>query len=285
MQRRWNYLFVAFFATVFALSLHAIPDQTKRITRELEDAKIEKNIGDKVPLQLRFTDQDLNQVRLGKYFNQGKPVLITFNYANCPQLCGLQLSDLARAMREIDWKPHTDFEIITISVDPTQEPKRTKQFKNTFVAQAAVDGADAGWHFLTTDENADILAAAHACGYYYHLDPKSGEYLHKSALIIVTPDGRISNYIPNFGWDPQILQRGLESAKAGEVGADIGIDPNTSNFFLSCFQFDPNSAASIGLFIMRMCGIAIVLFLFGYMGFWWIRDLRRRRRAGSPNAA
>src|SRR5688572_1834556 len=73
--------------------------------REFDGIDVEEKRGAAVPLDLAFTDDTGASVTLGRYFADGLPVVLTFNYSNCPQLCSVQLSSLTKALAESGYAP------------------------------------------------------------------------------------------------------------------------------------------------------------------------------------
>src|SRR5262249_21023346 len=64
----------------------------------LETVVIDERLGHQLPLDLAFRDENGASVQLRRYFD-GKPVLLTFVYFDCPQLCPLVLEGLGRSLR------------------------------------------------------------------------------------------------------------------------------------------------------------------------------------------
>ncbi|MFI5106438.1 MAG: SCO family protein, partial [Terriglobales bacterium] len=61
---------------------------------------IEQKLNQQVPLDLTFTDESGQQVKLGKYFGS-KPVILSLVYYQCPMLCSQVLSGLTGALNGI----------------------------------------------------------------------------------------------------------------------------------------------------------------------------------------
>ena len=78
---------------------------------------IDQKLGDQIPLDLEFTDSSGERVSLRQYFGQ-KPIVLTLVYYECPMLCTQVLNSLLRAMNVLSFGIGTDFDVLTISVDP-----------------------------------------------------------------------------------------------------------------------------------------------------------------------
>src|ERR1700680_4499956 len=88
--------------------------------QQLEDVGIEEHLGRQVDLNLTFTAENGYPVRLGDYFHKGKPVILDLIYYSCPMLCNLILNGQTEAFRKLAWTPGNEFEVVTISIDPSE---------------------------------------------------------------------------------------------------------------------------------------------------------------------
>ena len=78
---------------------------------------IDQKLGDQIPLDLEFTDSSGKRTSLRQYFGK-KPVVLTLAYYECPMLCTQVLNSLLRAMNVLSFGIGTDFDVLTISIDP-----------------------------------------------------------------------------------------------------------------------------------------------------------------------
>src|SRR5690606_5298225 len=123
---------------------------------------------------LSFRDENGDSVVLGELFQSGLPVILTFNYSNCPVLCSLQLGGLVETLRELSWSAGQQFHIITIGIDPDEKPERTREVKAQYLERYERNTAAEGWRFLAGSEVA-VEALAEAVGYRYRLVPERNE--------------------------------------------------------------------------------------------------------------
>ena len=269
---------------MFAVSLAAgvvNAQGTAQLEYELRGVEVNERIGDSIPPDLKFTDDNNRTVSLAQYFKPGRPVLITLNYASCPRLCSYQLTDLARALAKMDWVPGNEFVLLTVSVDPQEDYKTAKKTKLRYLAQVGKAEADNGWHFLTTTAEQDILTLANSLGYKYVYDAETGEYRHKAAMFIVNGDGVISHYLRNLAYDPNNVQALLTASAGGELGRP---NEDETGFGLNCFAFEYTDNMGRAFNIMRVGGVGILVFLFSFVGYWWVREFRKPRGPGSAGA-
>ena len=55
---------------------------------DLKNVGIDQRLDQQVPLELEFKDETGKTVKLGDYFQSGRPVILNLVYYTCPMLCG-----------------------------------------------------------------------------------------------------------------------------------------------------------------------------------------------------
>jgi protein SCO1 len=251
---------------------------SRQLEYVMQGVDVVERIGEPLPQELRFLDDNGREVRLGQYLREGRPLLITLNYADCPRLCNLQLLELAKALRELSWTPGKEYVVLTVSIDPNETYERSRLSKMRYLNAITRPEADLGWHFLVTDrpgDDSEVRTLANALGFGYKFDPNTGEWIHKAAAFIVNGDGVISHYLRNLNYIPAEVQSHLEASARGEFGA---ADQDEYGFGMNCLvmEFTDNMGRAFNM--MRVGGVGILVFLFSYLGYWWTREWRRSRR-------
>src|SRR5690606_20927243 len=89
--------------------------------RALEGVRVEERIGDKVPLELWFSDTTGRRIQLGALFRDGKPVLLVLAYVRCKMLCSLVLQGTTEAVRTLPLELGRDYRVVMVSIDPAEE--------------------------------------------------------------------------------------------------------------------------------------------------------------------
>jgi protein SCO1/2 len=90
---------------------------------------IDQKLGNQLPLDLPFLDSDGNPVHLGDYFGD-KPLILSLVYFDCPMLCTQVINSLLRAMNVLSFGAGTEFDVLTISIDPDETPELANAKKN-----------------------------------------------------------------------------------------------------------------------------------------------------------
>ncbi|HKR66851.1 MAG TPA: SCO family protein, partial [Thermoanaerobaculia bacterium] len=250
-------LFLAFALPLFA----QVPVDPPKIT-------IAQRLNQRVPLDLMFRDETGEIVRLRQLF-RGKPVLLNFAYFRCPMLCPMVLEGTAESLTHLKFDLGKEFDVITVSIDPRDKASTAAELKEKYIKHyGRLDSAPA-WHFLTAHETA-IKQLADAVGFHYEYEPRTDQFAHGAALLVLTPDGRVSRYFYGFEYKPRDLRLAIVEASEGKVGT------LTDQFLLLCFHYDPVTGkySRNAMTFARAGGITTVLALGGFI-FVMIRKERR----------
>src|SRR5580698_9987051 len=158
----------------------------------LKNVGIEQHLNDQIPPDLIFRDETGKSVRLADYFGK-KPLILNLVYYQCPMLCGEVLSGLESALRVLKFDVGKEFEVLTVSFDPKETPQMATAKKAEFLKRYGRPGAAEGWHFLTGPESS-ITSLTKAAGFDYEYDPRTGQFAHATAIMVLTPEGKIAQY-------------------------------------------------------------------------------------------
>ncbi len=240
---------------------------------ELEGVGITEHLDAQVPLDIAFDDETGKQVTLGSYFVKDRPVILTLNYFTCPMLCTLILNGMTDAMKEIPWSPGRQFEIVTVSFDPTETPTLARLKKKSYLEAYGRPDAGVGWHFLTGEEES-IRALTDAVGFKYRWDDTEKQFAHAAAIFILTPDGHISRYLYGVQFEPKDLRMALLEASSGKIGSPM------DQVLMYCYHYDASSGrySIAAQQIMKIGGILTVLVLGGWLIGFWLREKSHGRR-------
>jgi len=269
MRNNWLALALA----VSSAAVHAAPP----LPAELEGVGITEKLGETIDLDLTFIAENGYPVALKEYFGKGKPVLLNLVYFQCPMLCNLILNGQTKTLREIPWTPGQEFEIVTISIDPSETFALAGAKKQAYLA--SYERPAPGWHFLA-DHQGNVKRLAEQVGFAYRWDDKTEQFAHAAALMILTPEGRVSRYLYGIQFKARDLRLALTEASGGRIGS-VG-----DRLLLYCFHYDPR-ARSYVLFatnLMRAGGVLIVLILGFALWRLWRMEARRRVEMASLEA-
>src|SRR6204780_3867508 len=209
----------------------------------LKEVGIDQKLDQSIPLDLAFRDEHGNPVQLGQYFGE-KPVILSLVYYNCPMLCTQVLNGLESSLKLIPMDIGKQFNVVTVSVDPTERPVLAEAKQALYTGLYGRPGVTDGCHFLTGDEQ-QIKRVANAVGFRYAYDPGSKQFAHASAIMVLTPDGKLSKYFYGIQYSPRDLRLGLVEASARKIGTPVDA------ILLFCYHYDPHPG-KYGLLISRL---------------------------------
>lgn len=209
----------------------------------LKQVRIDQKLDGQIPLDLTFHDEHGKTVQLAQYFGS-KPVILTLVYYSCPMLCTQVLNGLDRSLENIPPTIGKDFNVVTVSIDPTEKPVLAETKQELYTGMYERPGAAKGWHFLTGDEP-QIKQLADAVGFHYAYDPDSKQFAHAAAIMILTPQGRISRYFYGVTYPERDMRLALMDASSGKVGSPIDAA------LLYCYHYDAHTG-KYGLLISHL---------------------------------
>lgn len=273
-RRRLLFCF-SFAATSVLVGSNAGAQTTDQLQKELEGVGVTERLGARVPGDVSFADEEGRPVHLRDYF--GKPVLLTLNYSDCPVLCSLQLSGVAKGLKDLGDGAGVPFELVTISIDPADSPARLKAGKQVYVRQTNDYSVAERWHFLAGNATS-IHAVTEAVGFRYRLDLETGEFRHQATMIVLTPGGQVSSYLHGIAYTPEDLTTAITRASRGEILSPADQE-EIGDALLNCFAYDPDGPSPRALVAMRIGGAATVVFLFGLLLFFFLRGRAKRKTA------
>ncbi|HEY4843694.1 MAG TPA: SCO family protein [Terriglobales bacterium] len=242
----------------------------------LQFVGIEQHLNADVPVDLQFRDESGNTVKLADYFGHGRPVILNLGYYRCPMLCSELLQGLVGSMKALTFNLGQDFDVVTVSFDPSETPEMAAVKKRDIMKRYGRANSAQGWHFLTGQAD-QINALTRAVGYQYQFDPKTEQYAHAAAIVMLTPDHRISGYFYGVEFSPKDLRLGLVQASQNEIG-NLG-----DQVLLYCYHYDPRTGkyGAIISNILKLAGLVTILILGIFMFVMFRAERRFARRSAS----
>jgi protein SCO1/2 len=255
---------------VLAAVLGTLPAsaQSNGLPPALRDIGIDQRLNQQIPLDLTFRDETGRVTPLRDYFGK-RPVILSLVYYNCPMLCTLVLNGLLRSMRALPLNAGQDYDVVTVSFDPSETFALAAAKKQSYVERYKRAGADRGWHFLTGDQAA-IQQLTHAVGFRYKYDSDTQQFIHASAIMVLTPQGRLASYFYGVEYSTRDLRLALVEASANKIGTPA------DQVLLFCFHYDP-ATGKYGFAIMNAVRAAGLLTLLGLTWLLWSLSRHRRR--------
>jgi len=243
---------------------------------------IEQRLNTQLPLNLTFTDDAGRQVTLGSYFGK-VPAILALVYYRCPMLCSEELDGLTSALEMVNFTPGKDFNIIVVSIDPSEGTDLAAAKKRTYLKRYGKPETANGWHFLTgTQPNIDALTQAVGFKYVKLKVPGSNlvQFAHASSIQIVTPTGKVAQYYMGVEYSPKDMLLGLDEASSNRIGSPV------DNILTYCYHYDPqtNTHSLIVARVVQLGGALTLMMLGGFMFVMLRKDFQQHVEPGAGRA-
>ncbi len=224
-------------------------------SKDLPNLGIDEKLGQYVPLDLTFVDENGQTVSLRQLIH--RPTILALVYLHCPNVCSLLLQNLADILDRLPAEPDKEYKVISISFDEKEKPDLALQKKKTYLKMIQKPFPEDAWKFLTGDKQ-NIHELTDAIG--FHFKRVGQDFEHPVALIILAPDGKIIRYMYGTEPLPFDLKMALVEASQGKIG------PAISKVVRFCFSYDPK-ANKLVFNTLKVTGTVTLLFALSFIVF------------------
>ncbi len=199
---------------------------------------IKQHIGAQIPLDDTFLNSQGQQVTLGQYFGKN-PVLINLVYFNCKAVCTVEEQALLTSFAKMEKSTKlplrigADVTILTISINPTETPSMAASKKSQLLPNLDYN-AGPGWHFLTGSQQS-IQKLVTSVGFEFTYDPQENLVNHPAALIVATPQGKVSQYFFGDDYPERPFSSAIVNASKNALGQKEDF------IFFGCLSKDPKT--------------------------------------------
>ncbi len=214
-----------------------------------------------LPLDLVFHDEENKEVTLGQLID--KPTVLVFVYFDCPGLCSPLQEGVSKVIEASDLTLGKEYQAITISFNFQDTPEKAKLKKANFTTKIGDEKAE-HWYYLTGD-SAAVIKILNSVGYKIKI--AGIDYIHPSAIVIVSPQGKITRYLYGLNFLPFDLKMAI-------IEAQKGLSRPTINKVLEfCYSYEPEGKRYT-LEVTKLTGTFILLIL----GIFFITLIIRRKK-------
>ncbi len=247
-----------------------------------EGVEVREQLGRQVPLDAGFRDHAGASRALRDLIRGDIPVLLTFNYSSCPQLCDAQLKGLVQALAAARLEPGSNFRLVTVILAPGESPERAARTRAQYVKALGEHGLAVGtdgWTFLVSHDGADersIKRLAAATGFGYRYEERQGEYAHPATTIALSPSGIITRYVHGITPVGSDVEQTIAKAALSEPSA-------ASGFLMSCFHWNPDGRAAWGRALMRYGALGFAVVLVTILAAVWLMRRSRHPSGVTPS--
>jgi protein SCO1/2 len=246
-----------------------------QLPQVLQNVTVSQHLNQQLPLDAAFVDETGKPVTLGDYFGK-RPAILSLVYYNCPLLCSEEMDGLTSALEMVKLTPGKDFDVILISIDPSETPDLAAKRKAFYLKRYGRPETAAGWHYLTGQRPA-IDAVTNAVGFGYVRVPgpdgKLSQFAHASSIEIVTTNGKLAQYYLGVEYSSKDMLLGLIEASGNKIGSPV------ANILTYCYHYDPqtNKHSLVVVRVVQLGGMVTVASLAGFMFLMFRRDYKLGR--------
>jgi protein SCO1/2 len=254
-MKTYRWFFCALLALGFCTPLRAEEQAPPKVG-------IQEKLGQTIPMNEEFYDENGQLVSLKSLIN--KPTILTFVYFRCPGICTPLLNELTRIVDKTDLQLGKDYQIISLSFDHRETPEMAAGKKDNYLHSIRKQVDPNGWRFLTGD-SLSIRQLTDGAGFYFMRN--GNDFVHAGALIVVSPEGKITRYINGIQFLPFDVKMAVYEASTGKVG------PTIAKLLNFCFSYNPEGR-TYTLNFVRISGVVIV----GFVGVFVVVFIIRPRK-------
>ncbi|TKG91155.1 SCO family protein [Puteibacter caeruleilacunae] len=196
-----------------------------------------------------------------------KPTVINMVYYRCPGICSPLMDGIADVIDHSDMKLGEDYQVFTISFDPTEGIVLGQNKKKNYLGlMTKKEDAAKGWKFFVSD-SANIAKITKAIGFQYK---KTGnDYLHAASITFVNQDKKITRYLNGtyflpIEWKMSII----ESSKGNTL-------PTINRVLQFCYTYDPAGQG----YVLNVTKISATIILFLAMVIFLFLIFKPKRKA------
>ncbi len=250
--------------------------QVAQTPRELQHVGVSEHLDGPLPLDTPFRDHAGNPLKLKDVIKGDKPIVLQFAYFSCPVVCSMITNNLAAGLKGVGWTVGKEYDVVVISIDPHESLEKTAA-KRLGIFNEYGRGSIEGWHFLVGDQSS-IDAVTKAAGFESQYDERQGQWAHPSVVFIVKPNGQMARYLYGLEFPASDLKLALLEASEGRSISTV------EQIILYCYHYDPQGGkyVLVATRVMQVGGGLTAIILFGFLGMFWFRELRKAKSVENP---
>ncbi len=217
-----------------------------------------------LPTDIYLIDENNQRVLLTDLID--KPTIINWVYFRCPGICSPLMEGLAKVMDASDLVAGVDYQVLTISFDPTETIDLGIRKKTNYLNLVnKKETIGKGWKFFVSD-SASIAKGTNAVGFKYKVTGK--DFLHAASVTVVSPKGKITRYLNGIYFLPFDFKMAIIESSKGMSA------PTINKIMQYCFSYDPVGQA----YVLNVTKISGTLILFVAVLFFLILIFKPKRK-------
>ena len=235
---------------------------------QAESLSINEKLGEYVPLDLTFINEDGKSKTLKEYMD-GKPTILSLNHYRCGGIRGPQLADMAKLFSRLDLSENTDYKVLTISFAQDETPPLAKAKRDMYHKVMSRPYVQDAWHFLLSENNSSAIIADKVGFSYKKTVTEAGvvDWIHPATLIVISPEGKITRYLNGIEQLPFDVKMAVLESAQGKVG------PTIAKTLLYCFSYDPKGKTYVFAWEKVVATVILIITIIFFI--WLVRAGRR----------
>jgi protein SCO1/2 len=149
----------------------------------------------------------------------------------------------------VDLKLGEDYQVITISFDPTERIDLGIQKKASYLSTMKNKESAKYWQFFVSD-SLDIARLTKSVGFNYQII--NDQYVHPTGLIALGSDGKIIRYLRGIDFLPFDIKITMVEAEKGKIG------PSINRLLAICYSYDKEG----NQFVFNVTRVSAIVILF-----------------------
>lgn len=233
-----------------------------------QELGIYEHLDQYLPDNLIFVNENYDTVNLLEQIHL--PTVIVPVYYECPGLCSPLLEGVADVISKAPMQLGKDYQVITISFNPAEKTKLAKEKKENY-AKLVANQADVenGWIFYTGDST-NISNFLNSIG--FKMKKQGKDWIHPSAMVIVSPQGKITRYLHGAYFLPFDLKMAIVEASQGRSS------PTINEVLKFCFSYDAEGKK----YVFNITKVSGSIILLAALGFFVTLLVKSRRNKKTP---
>ena len=216
--------------SLFTLSICLISinsySQTSLFNQQMQVGFDEKQ-GQYADLSVKLVNEAGDTVLLKDVIN--KPTILNMVYFQCAGTCSPLMWGISKFIDGVDLQLGKDYEVVTISFDPTERIKLGINKKASYLSTMKKKEEAKNWLFFVSD-SIDIAKLTKSVGFNYQ--KVNDQFVHPTGLIALAADGKIIRYLRGIEFLPFDIKITMVEAGKGKIG------PSINRLLAVCYGYD-----------------------------------------------
>jgi protein SCO1 len=200
--------------------------QTALFNQQMQVGFEEKQ-GQYADLSVKLVNEAGDTVLLKDVIN--KPTILNLVYFQCAGTCSPLMWGISKFIDGVDLQLGKDYEVLTISFDPTERIKLGINKKASYISSMTKKEEAKNWLFFVSD-SINIAKLTQSVGFNYQ--KVNDQFVHATGLIALAADGKIIRYLRGIDFLPFDIKITMIEAAKGKIG------PSINRLLAVCYGYD-----------------------------------------------